>query len=1682
MAMFRLSLLVLLLFGLTSCSTTGGQTQQNPVFPSESDLLVLSGATNPSEIGATSDKQHFPFLSYRLIINPVSKEIEVIPDRELLAHYNVTSLLNPPKCADCLRIKIQDWDPGSNEITLLATLRNPTAMNVYDVRLILDANKEGYWFGDPVTELCDGYTQLWNIWGESRNTFSAFVKSDPLRMFPASTIKEQSILFRYPAGSLTIDDILVTVDVCWPGNCKEPYEITDFQLDATTIPDHNSTVGIGCKVHGWPGNTINTVIASIEPFDDTGALYTVDLINTSGDLYEGILCPSGEVNPGHYRVWLKANSLTESATYMWQLVDEVDVIHIPGQWDYEWARTWGGEGNESCRAVAGYNNETVYGAGFFTNTVDFDPGSGKDEYTTNAASSYLVKYLSDGRFVWVRCWGDQANSIVEHACTDYLGNVYVTGYFATNNGPIDFDPGPGEDMFSSSGNNDVFLCKYTPDGVYKWGHYWGSTGDDYGRSIASDSYGNIYVIGNFRNTVDFDPGPGVNEKTSNGDRDCFLSKFDNEGNLIWVGTWGGTSYDYGFSVSVDYLDNVYVAGLCFLNVDLDPGDGTYFVNHASPNLFLSKFNSNCDFLWGLNWAGNGDMDGWNCDVTTYAQDEVYISGYFSDTVDFDPGIGESLHTSKGSDDVFLLKLNDEGAFQWANCWGGTIDDIATGVDVDSAGNIHICGEFKGLDVDFDPGPGTDLRSVVGNQYSPDAYMSKFDSNGEYKGCFTVGGEDGSLYNDSGLALVSDDQGGAYFGGYFNGTADFDPGADTDYHSSNGDQDAFLVRVQVEPVSSLFYDPIAFATYTADHEPPLNCETINFKDNGSVDPDGGTLIYEWDFDFDPSNGFVVDEEGSSVYHSWDLPGIYKVQFRVTDDEGAWDILDSPMQVQVNNGIPVAVGYADKLTVQINEDIQFDGSGSYDGDCNGESLIYEWDFYYDGTFETWYYGPSPTRSYPNVGNYNVQLRVTDNEIPSASDLLNTPIQITVTPFDCPSDNNNSWSNAELIWSAVEDKCVSETDISDWYYFYTQWGIDSATIDLNGLGGNADVEVYINPDGSPIASSQNSNSVEHIDLGSNPALKYYIKVYRVSGGPIIYDLYIHPVWHEPDAPFAFADADPAGVSPKVIPVNTWIHFFDDGSYDPDGGLINLYEWDWENDGQFDQQGQDQTHGWLNPGQYEVQFRVTDDENQTAELASPIQVVVTPADPCTWDTTPPETFIDSGCHDYGYGTTAIDLYVSGTDNCTPPYELHFQWRLSDDGISYGIWQDAPNAPAQPVHVPGLLPGSWWVQVRARDEATIPNYDPTPALCSFNISGPTGCPNDGNDNPDQAYLIGNDDEITGMCVDQGDPEDWYKFVAPNGIMYGSIHLNNNSPSGDPDLYLYATKPSNPSEDYWLTSLNGTGQNEEIILSPHGASDYYLRVVYAGGSPSEYDLSLNVQHWVTKNVDCWVYVAENTSGLWPYNFWQGGELTVDNIVNQMTWGNNFWNGYGYNLSWGDTKITSIGSNGQYYNINSVEEAIQMHEDYGQFYHPDSLCIYYVDSIYDNISGFCAVRCDLESQNSSQVFIVLSDKVWNNQAVTAHESGHAFGCLIDQYLKCEWDANDCDGIRSDWRYPSCWDILFCDDIGSCYTNIMGYSNFDKPINYYNLTIGGKPNIYHEGDYYSGQLSWIHSFNWNYPSNW
>ena len=240
---------------------------------------------------------------------------------------------------------------------------------------------------------------------------------------------------------------------------------------------------------------------------------------------------------------------------------------------------------------------------------------------------------------------------------DSSGNIYTTGHFS---GTVDFDPGAGTTNLTSAGVGDIFVSKLNSLCAFVWAKRIGGTILDEGKSVAVDSSGNVYTTGYFAGTGDFDPGAGTaNLISADGDA-VFVSKLNSTGDFVWAKQFNGDPGQHGYAIKVDSSGNVYTAGYFQGTVDFDPGAGTANLTSAgSTDVFVSKLDSTGVFVWAKKLGSNGFNIAYS--VAVDSTGNVYTTGQFAGTGDFDPGAGTANLVSAGDADVFVSKLSSAGA-------------------------------------------------------------------------------------------------------------------------------------------------------------------------------------------------------------------------------------------------------------------------------------------------------------------------------------------------------------------------------------------------------------------------------------------------------------------------------------------------------------------------------------------------------------------------------------------------------------------------------------------------------------------------------------------------------------------------------------------------------------------------------------------------------------------------------------------------------------------------------------------------------------------------------------------------------------------------------------------------------------------------------------------------------------
>ncbi len=495
----------------------------------------------------------------------------------------------------------------------------------------------------------------------------------------------------------------------------------------------------------------------------------------------------------------------------------------------EWATSLGSPITERGIDITTDASENVYSVGIYHSTVDFDPGPGTFNLTSGgSADVYIQKLDASGNFVWAASVGSSGFDYGASVAVDASQNVYVCGYF---NGSGDFDPGSGTTTLTTNGLRDVFVLKLDSNGNLLWAKSFGGTDSEYGGGVAVDAQGNVCITGHFINTVDFDSGAGTFNLTSNsaGVADAFVSKLDANGNFVWAVAAGGGHFDTGSDIAVDNAGNVYAHGSYRETVDFDPGPAVLNMTSSGLNdAYIWKLSTTGNLIWAKSIGGTDNDFGES--IVVDDNGNAHITGQFRGVADFDPGAGTTNLTAVGDRDAYIQKLDANGNLDWVRAIGGLSIDIGIGIAIDVTGNCYATGIYQGT-VDFDPGAGVMNLTAVGGSGWSDAYVLKLNANGDFAWVKSVGG----INNDQGNS-VAWANGNVYTTGFFENTADFDPGAGVFNLTSSGDHDAFVLKLSPQCTS-----PTPTTQLRA-----YNCgSTLPYFDKYFyADKVSGAIEYEW----------------------------------------------------------------------------------------------------------------------------------------------------------------------------------------------------------------------------------------------------------------------------------------------------------------------------------------------------------------------------------------------------------------------------------------------------------------------------------------------------------------------------------------------------------------------------------------------------------------------------------------------------------------------------------------------------------------------------------------------------------------------------------------------------------------------------------------------------------------------
>lgn len=344
-----------------------------------------------------------------------------------------------------------------------------------------------------------------------------------------------------------------------------------------------------------------------------------------------------------------------------------------------------------------------------------------------------ISVFAQNSLDWVQLLGGNGTDYVSKIVVDQQANVYGIGHFRDS-----------LNQHQSFGNEDILIFKYNANGQLIWTKQLGSIGEDLGKSITINNYGDLFITGHFRQTLYYDN----DSLASSGNTDAFVAKLDLQGNLLWINSIGNTGFETGTSITCDALGNSYVTGTFEDSLSVDNQN---LLTYGSLNNFILQFNSSGHLGW-YNSVGTPTFDNLK-DIQLDANGNVYIVGHFRSVL---YGTLGQLN-SNGDQDALLLKLDMNGQLLWWKNQGGSFVDFGFALTI-QAPYIYWTGVHQ------DTMLVNGLPQISEGEF--DAFLIQADLQGNTNWIQHVGGLDDSKAFD--LATTLD--GRVYLAGYFEGTA------------------------------------------------------------------------------------------------------------------------------------------------------------------------------------------------------------------------------------------------------------------------------------------------------------------------------------------------------------------------------------------------------------------------------------------------------------------------------------------------------------------------------------------------------------------------------------------------------------------------------------------------------------------------------------------------------------------------------------------------------------------------------------------------------------------------------------------------------------------------------------------------------------------------------------------------
>ncbi len=434
---------------------------------------------------------------------------------------------------------------------------------------------------------------------------------------------------------------------------------------------------------------MNKFFIIISTFILSGFCYSQNWINSAGgnfndESYDVEVDASGNIYTTGYTT--AASVFGPSINLTTNGYSDIYVSKSDANGNFLWVKVFGSTLADRGYDIALDNSGNIYVTGYFQGTANF--GSIQLTASGNSQDIFVLKLDNNGNVLWVKSEGGNEGDTGYGITVDNNGDVIVTGQFkgtaqiGLNNFSSAIDPNSGLPAY------DMFISKYDANGNNLWSIQGIAKYDDRGLAVKTDSNNDIYVTGQFSDTLTI-AGSQHNNTIFNAG---MLLKLDPTGNEIWFRRMGAVQ-TLVYDVEIDNSDDVYITGDFQGQMIIIGNTTNYFLNgNYTYRIFLIKMAPNGEVIWMQ--EDDSDSEVSSKAICLDVNQDPYIAGTFKCVMnEYADTLGSGLFNSVGYNDVFITKYNKSGQRQWMRQYGGPLNDYCSGIAISQADNPVISGGY-----------------------------------------------------------------------------------------------------------------------------------------------------------------------------------------------------------------------------------------------------------------------------------------------------------------------------------------------------------------------------------------------------------------------------------------------------------------------------------------------------------------------------------------------------------------------------------------------------------------------------------------------------------------------------------------------------------------------------------------------------------------------------------------------------------------------------------------------------------------------------------------------------------------------------------------------------------------------------------------------------------------------------